>query len=99
MSQRGSYEYMKESQYNIRQRNREYILDHLYTHPCIDCGITDVRVLEFDHVRGIKFKELSKMMAGHYSIKKIQEEIDKCEVRCCNCHRIVTLERLGIDKF
>ena len=36
---------------------------------------------------------VSDMRNQSYSIKTIQEEIDKCEIRCANCHRIVTHER------
>lgn len=78
---------MQDVQWNIRQRNRKYVFDYLSTHPCIDCGESDIRCLDFDHVRGKKFKEVGRMLAGHYSLNKIQTEIDKCEVRCSNCHR------------
>lgn len=72
---------------------REYIRDYLLEHPCVDCGNPNIIVLEFDHVRGEKKYELARMKFCSYSLKTIQKEIDKCEVRCANCHRIVTYNR------
>ena len=76
-----------------RIRNKKYILEYLKTHPCVDCGEDDVIVLEFDHVRGVKSENISDIHSRGWSIKRIQEEIDKCEVRCANCHRRVTYKR------
>lgn len=59
---------------------------------CIDCGIKDWRVLDFDHVRGEKKDILAYIGHRRYSITTIMEEIDKCEVRCANCHRIKTID-------
>ena len=58
---------------------------------CIDCGITDYRVLEFDHIKD-KHNNVSNLLTGS-SLKKIKNEIRKCECRCANCHRIKTSER------
>lgn len=66
---------------------RSYILNYLLTNPCIDCGETDPRVLEFDHVRGQKERALSEASRAGWSIEKIKKEIDKCDVRCSNCHK------------
>ena len=62
--------------------------DYLSCHPCVDCGCTDIRVLEFDHVRGNKSNNIARMVGQGFSWSTIEAEIAKCEVRCANCHRI-----------
>jgi hypothetical protein len=64
---------------------------------CVDCGVTDLRVLEFDHVRGDKLANVSKLIRYGSSRELVLAEIAKCDVRCKNCHAIVTAERRGID--
>lgn len=66
--------------------SRKKVLEYLKTHPCVDCGETDVRILEFDHVRGTKKKEVMGLIY-RYSFKTVLKEIEKCDVRCANCHR------------
>lgn len=73
-------------------RNTKFVKEYLSTHPCVDCGNDNILVLEFDHVTGNKLKAISIMVRNGSSIKKIKEEITKCEVRCANCHRIRTHE-------
>lgn len=68
-----------------QQRNREYIWKHLSESPCVDCGEDDIVVLQFDHLRDKKYN-VSEMVAQVASLDLIQEEIDKCEVVCTNCH-------------
>lgn len=58
---------------------------------CVDCGNKNLTVLQFDHVRGAKVKAIANMV--HNSVASMLEEIAKCEVRCANCHVIVTSER------
>lgn len=69
-----------------KQENYDKIDNYLQTHPCVDCGNSDLRCLAFDHVRGTKKLMVSHMM--HYSWLIIEKEIEKCEVRCFNCHEI-----------
>lgn len=104
------YEKNREKQSRVvRERNlriiaecREYIGNYLQQHPCVDCGNSDIRVLEFDHVRGEKRLGVATLARSGYGLNAVVKEIEKCEVRCKNCHVIVTYERLGgtwHDKF
>lgn len=72
---------------------QQYIWDYLKTNPCTDCPEADPVVLQFDHVRGKKLFHIGEATTRGYSVKKIQEEIDKCEVRCANCHMRQTATR------
>lgn len=75
---------------------RAFIFEYLNTHPCVDCGVSDVRVLEFDHLPGVdKLDGVARLASNGRSIEVLQAEIDKCEVRCRNCHQIKTFERMG----
>ena len=71
----------------VRARNRHFIQQHLLAHPCVDCGLRDPLVMEFDHVRGRKRTDVSTLVREAASLAVIQAEIDKCVVRCANCHR------------
>lgn len=79
----------------VHQAAKSYQMMHVYLcdHPCVDCGNSDFRVLEFDHVRGHKTDEISHLLSQGCGWPRIEAEIAKCEVRCANCHRIKTLER------
>lgn len=60
--------------------------------PCADCGgVFEPYVMEFDHVRGVKFANVSRMT--NYRRKRVVEEISKCEIVCCVCHRIRSHKR------
>lgn len=77
----------------VLKENRKRLVEYLAHHPCMDCGQTDVRVLDFDHVGGEKLGHISRMIGIGYSWSTIEAEIAKCEVRCANCHRIKTSEK------
>jgi hypothetical protein len=81
-----------------RSANLRRIGDYLLRHPCVDCGIADIRVLDFDHRVGAQKKaEVMKLAKAAYSWERVCEEIAKCDVRCRNCHAIVTYERMGAN--
>ena len=78
----------------VRQRNQAVILEWLSSHPCVDCGNDDIRVLEFDHLpEHKKLNNVSNLINN--STEVLVAEIAKCEVRCANCHKIKTYERIG----
>lgn len=80
----------------VREENRDRMRGYLLEHPCVDCGETDLRVLEFDHRPGTtKTGNVTKMAADGLAWKIVAVEIEKCDVRCDNCHRIRTCERAG----
>jgi hypothetical protein len=81
-----------------RKRARKFISEYLSTHPCVDCGEKDPVVLEFDHVRGTKRKDIATLIRNGATISRLQEEISLCEVRCSNCHRRKTAKERGYYK-
>jgi hypothetical protein len=76
-------------------RNRDFVANYLAKHPCVDCGETDIVVLDFDHVTGEKLENVSVLVANASSLKRISMEMTKCAVRCANCHRRKTAMTLG----
>lgn len=81
--------YQKQKEHRIK--NRQKALEYLECHPCVDCGEKNPIVLDFDHVRGKKLFNVGRAISGsHRSWKAIMSEIEKCDVRCANCHRIRT---------
>lgn len=66
------------------KRRRAQIDEYLNAHPCVDCGETDIQVLQFDHVFGEKSFNITEDAARAWA--KVVAEIAKCEIRCANCH-------------
>jgi len=83
----------KKRNIETRKANRKYITFVKNLSGCVDCGEDNPVVLDFDHIRGTKKHNVSDMASSSYSFMSIQKEIDKCEVRCANCHRKVTHAR------
>ncbi len=79
-----------ENQDEHRMKVRRYAFEYLLENPCVDCGETNPLTLQFDHVRGIKKATVSLLISSTTSIKRVEDEIAKCEVRCANCHQIKT---------
>ncbi|KJL31286.1 hypothetical protein [Microbacterium azadirachtae] len=79
-----------------RHESRAFVADYLADHPCVGCGVEDLRVLDFDHrPNSGKRDGVMQLVRDGFSIAIIADEIAKCDVRCRNCHAIVTYERMG----
>ena len=82
---------MKKQIYKARkikiQEFREFKIKYLLNHPCIDCGEKDIVVLDFDHIEDDKEFNISRAANTGFSMDRILKEMNKCEVRCSNCHR------------
>ena len=74
---------------------RAYVIEYLSKNTCIDCGEPDWVVLTFDHVRGNKLYNVGTMVANGHKLEAIIAEIDKCVVRCANCHQRKTAKQFG----
>lgn len=68
-----------------RSEVHDFMWDFYSSNPCVDCGESDPVVLQTDHQRD-KVKAVSYMVANRWSLNRIKEELEKCEVRCANCH-------------
>lgn len=73
-------------------RRREWVTEEFLKKGCRDCGITDVRVLEFHH-RNPDEKSFGVMQGLTRSLEVLRQEIEKCDVLCANCHLIRHAER------
>lgn len=80
----------KRTELEVRRLIGEYLLDK----SCVGCGIDDRRVLQFDHRDGVK-KSFNVAEHGGRSWKTVLNEIEKCDIRCANCHAIRTSIQFG----
>ena len=79
-----------------RVKIERLIVDHLRSHPCVDCGETNLLVLDFDHVdRTTKLRSLSASISAGLTTRKVLAEIEKCVIRCANCHRKRTAQQFN----
>lgn len=96
--------YARNREYYVRKAGRRRraqdalmlrtLIAYLQQHPCVDCGETDITVLQFDHVDPrLKYEDISRMLRRRVPWEKVLAEIEKCEVRCGNCHRRRTAQQ------
>ena len=84
-------QYKKRKKIEIYKALEEYVKKF----PCVDCGERDYIVLQFDHVRGTKTAGISEMISSGWPWEKILKELEKCQVRCANCHVRRTAVQFG----
>lgn len=95
---RNKDDYIRRAIKEVRLLRQDVLLQlhsYLRSHPCIDCGESDITVLEFDHIDPASKSMDIGAMIGRRSWAKILAEIEKCVVRCANCHRKRTARQQG----
>src|SRR4030067_2855254 len=89
-ARRHSYLLHKDSERRGKARRRNELLSrierYMASHPCVDCGFSDTRALEFDHVRGKKSRDVTSMAHWGISWTTVLHEIAKWEGRWGNWH-------------
>lgn len=100
-------EYQRENYENVRVQTLEniyenrrkrkttirlFLAEFYSANPCVDCGETDITVLDFDHLLEKNFG-INKALGDVMPLERIKEELKNGEVRCSNCHRKITAER------
>lgn len=86
--------------YLDRNRRRREQMREVYRQaksvPCFDCGVSyPYFVMDLDHREGVeKLANVSKLALSN-NLKRLKEEMQKCDVVCSNCHRFRTMRRLG----
>lgn len=101
---RKHYENNKAKRLADNKTRKEIVLSHVRAlkeeSPCIDCKtFYPYYVMHFDHVRGVKEIEISRAIGKGWSVPRIQTEIEKCDLVCCNCHSIRTWQRGQVYGF
>ena len=81
---------MNKSKYVSENRRRKAAYVRAFKkRPCEDCECDyPYWVMHFDHVRGQKEFQLSKVTQTNISLVRLRAELDKCDVVCANCHAL-----------
>lgn len=85
---------------NILKGKRRSIIDELKAKiGCTNCGVKDVRVLEFHHTNSSE-KEfaIADYYYRQYGEERLLTELNKCNVLCANCHRILHYEERNMRR-
>jgi hypothetical protein len=88
--------YIRDYSAKKQAEKREHVMK-LKEQPCMDCGqCYHFAAMDFDH-RGEDEKKgsITDMMRNmRVTLKRLVEEIAKCDLVCANCHRVRTYNRM-----
>ena len=79
---------------NVDRRKRTRVKVRQLRTACVDCGETNPLLLDFDHLRD-KRANVSQLVQSGMSWMTVKAEIDKCVIRCANCHARKTAREQG----
>jgi hypothetical protein len=76
---------------------KKYIQDYKENNPCEDCGeYYRYWVMDFDHRESSHKRKGISRLVNNGSMRKLKEEMDKCDLVCSNCHRSRGAARIGL---
>jgi hypothetical protein len=82
-----NHERLIENNKRFRKRRAQWLQELKESLSCIKCGESRWWILDFHH-RNPQEKEMNMAsFMHHFGMKRILEEIEKCDVLCANCHR------------
>lgn len=74
----------------VIQRNKAWMAEYKKTCKCKFCNETRPQALDFHHRDpATKKAKVSALVKESYSLAVIKAEIEKCEILCANCHRVL----------
>lgn len=77
---------IKQRDDNTRAVNKALFLEYKRTHPCVNCGESEICCIDFHHTDPNE-KEFGIAESMYRSWTKIVAELEKCIPLCANCHR------------
>lgn len=88
--------------YSKRNKRRTVVNELKRNKPCHDCGKSFHPIaMDYDHINPAeKEDDVAMLIDLCVSMKRITDEIAKCELVCANCHRIRTFIRAhGLEEY
>ena len=83
----------------IKMTRQDQLYEYMAGKSCEQCGIDDIRVLDFDHTDPADKKfSIARAINDCYAWEEILQEIKKCRILCSNCHRIRTAKQYNWRK-
>lgn len=77
-----------------RKRFRKFIDKIKLKFGCKICGYNEhPAALDFDHLKNKKYNIALMAVRVGRTMKRVKEEIRKCQILCANCHRVETQKR------
>lgn len=92
-------DFWRAKHYEKSSRAAKFVQDYKASHPC-PCGQDHPAALVFHHRDpSTKLFEIATMVNKRHGLKKIEAEIEKCNVMCANCHAILHWEMKQAEKL
>ena len=79
-----------------QQKIRDWIIQYKQSHPCVDCkGYFHPAAMHFHHLDpATKVDGIASL--SRYSLRRVKDEVAKCELVCANCHAVKTWPDAGV---